>query len=355
LESGRFLKRLFVFKLLNIAVLVAALIFAMIAANRADSFFDRNIVYMTPIINDNRFHFSVEDISQLKERTNAERLAVKTISSGFLRAGYSTALSRIIYTNSDYFSLRNFSFLSGGGWTLEQENANVIVLNDIMAWRLFGSNDVVGKEIFLFGEFYTIIGVVEQENARANESVAYIPLNPAIGARSISSVLLQPSNYERLGANNNVRGFLRESGRNERDYYITDLSGYISNIVLNFNILLFIVGVYLMVVLILNFYKLLRHNPINKKTLPKLAVLLVVVVIGVVLAVRIVSFDFWLPHSGSGRVADVINALTNSGNFPSDSYLCGGLQALVGLNRQANIALVAGLIAFTNFVFVHKS
>jgi hypothetical protein len=286
-----------VFKLLNIAVLIAALIFAVIAANRADSFFDRNIVYMTPIINDNRFYFSVEDISQLDELTNAERLAVKTIGSGFLRAGYSTAFSRIIYTNSDYFSLRNFSFLSGGGWILEQENANVILLNEILAWRLFGSNDVVGEEIYLFGEFYTIIGVVEQESAEANENVAYIPLNPAIGARSISSILLQPSNYDRLGTHDIIREFLFESGRNERDYYITDLSGYIGNIVLNFNILLFIVGVYAMVVLTLNFYKLLRYNPINKKTLPKLAVLLVVVVIGIVLAVRIISFEFWIPHS----------------------------------------------------------
>jgi len=78
-------------------------------------------------------------------------------------------------------------------------------------------------------------------------------------------------------------------------------------------------------------------------------------VVFIVLLIRGITFEAWIPHGGGARFTDIMGAVTNTGFLPPGEYLTDGLKALAGLNAYCNVALVAGTVAFFNFVFVHKA
>jgi hypothetical protein len=142
---------------------------------------------------------------------------------------------------------------------------------------------------------------------------------------------------------------------------VLSLCRYVENIGLKPSILIFLVGIYALVAIVINcarYIKALRENRVNllnKKTLLKLAVLLVLLVFGVAVLILTISFEFWIPHGGGSRITDIVATITNNGVLPSGEYLSDELQSLVRLNTNANIALTAGCIALLNFVLVHKA
>lgn len=122
--------------------------------------------------------FTYQDATNLM---NAPIPLRKTIS---MRSGFSVHLNdstlkpfientRLI--GRDFFAMFNLEFIHGGVWTLEDEHAaaRVIVIDDKLSNKLFGTSNAVGKSVFLDDAVYRIVGVIKSWNIH----VKYYDLN----------------------------------------------------------------------------------------------------------------------------------------------------------------------------------
>lgn len=80
--------------------------------------------------------------------------------------------SDVTYTDADFWKVFDFHFLSGHPYTEEDVQSGIAraVVSETTARRLFGSIDVVGKEIHLSYVSYRIAGVVEDVSTLASFS-----------------------------------------------------------------------------------------------------------------------------------------------------------------------------------------
>jgi len=349
------INRLFVFKALNIAVLLASVIACIFVSSEAGKHADKNIFFIAPKINDSAFYFDIDETEKLQAASNAGNYSYLSLGKGNVSASVMNSHSRIIRTNSDYIQLNNIRFAHGGAWSGAGEKENVAIVNEPLAWNLYGGVGIVDMQVNIYNETYTIVGVIAQESISPEDGAIYVPMNPAPGERRISGVYLKITDYNRLGTPNDIGEAFRDIKKNPGDYYITDINRFVENIGLNHKLLIVFAGIYAAAIIVINSYKLLRRSKINRKSLLLLAGVLVLDVVFIVLLLRGVLFEAWIPHGGGSRFADILSAVTNNGFLPPGEYLTDGLKALAELNRYANIALVAGTVALFNFVFVHKA
>lgn len=88
--------------------------------------------------------------------------------------------SEIIAIGGNFRIFHPFTYRSGGFLPEVCTDSNQIVLNDVLAWRFFNSDDVVGRKVKIWGETFTVIGVVSEpdssvdEDAGVNKPRAYI-------------------------------------------------------------------------------------------------------------------------------------------------------------------------------------
>ena len=70
--------------------------------------------------------------------------------------------AELIATEGNFKVFHPFKYLSGGYLPETQVDANQVVINDVLAWKFFNSYDVVGYKVEMFGEQFTICGVVSE-------------------------------------------------------------------------------------------------------------------------------------------------------------------------------------------------
>ncbi|MCQ2515822.1 MAG: ABC transporter permease [Saccharofermentans sp.] len=73
-----------------------------------------------------------------------------------------TVDAQIVGVEGNFTALHPFAFEAGGFIPEIVDDLNVIVLNDNIAWRFFRSYDVIGRKIDIFGQNFTVIGVVSE-------------------------------------------------------------------------------------------------------------------------------------------------------------------------------------------------
>lgn len=94
-----------------------------------------------------------------------------------------TVNSEIIGVGGNFKAFHPFMFQSGGFLPVNPVDTNQIVLNDVLSWRFFNSCDVVGRQVEILGETFTVVGVVSEplssvdREAKVNEPRAYIYFN----------------------------------------------------------------------------------------------------------------------------------------------------------------------------------
>lgn len=81
-----------------------------------------------------------------------------------IRKDWTTLTVTAVGVGNDFFLFHPMDFLSGSGLTSEDENINRIVLDENLAWALFGSNDIIGMQVWLENEIFTVAGVVAVED-----------------------------------------------------------------------------------------------------------------------------------------------------------------------------------------------
>ncbi|MDE5777307.1 MAG: ABC transporter permease [Lachnospiraceae bacterium] len=80
-----------------------------------------------------------------------------------VRKDWTTLTVTAVGVGNDFFLFHTMDFLSGSGLTPEDENTNRVVLDENLAWALFGSNDIAGMQVWMDDEIFTVAGVVAVE------------------------------------------------------------------------------------------------------------------------------------------------------------------------------------------------
>lgn len=80
----------------------------------------------------------------------------------------STASVKAIGVGGDFFLFHPVNFIEGTFFDPNEVNKDLCVLDENTAWVLFGSNNIVGKEVEIGGVRHIVTGVVRQEEGRLN-------------------------------------------------------------------------------------------------------------------------------------------------------------------------------------------
>lgn len=76
--------------------------------------------------------------------------------------------TEVVAVSGNFTAFHPMEYLSGGFLPEKPVDKEQIVLNDVLAWKLFRSYDVIGKQLELFGERFTVIGVVRVPDSKIN-------------------------------------------------------------------------------------------------------------------------------------------------------------------------------------------
>ena len=110
-----------------------------------------------------------------------------------LRMDTNTVKSNVYTVGGDFFMIHPVPLITGSYLDLDNPDVNQILLDEDVAWTLFGSSDVVGKKVWIGSTVFTVIGVVEgaetdlDKQAQGEYYSVYVPMK-AFQQKSSSSV-----------------------------------------------------------------------------------------------------------------------------------------------------------------------
>lgn len=173
-----------------------------------------------------------EDQIQSVERTFAEGLEEASITGTKENGGrnwidaYSAQGELMIASNrasisvrafgvgGDFFQFHPLTLLDGNYFDTTDMNGDGVIIDEMVAWQLFGSNHVAGMEVEINGNIYPVRGVVRSdkglfsEAVREEEPTIYVSFDILEGEESLAIDC-----YELL-ALNPVKGFVKETFKN---------------------------------------------------------------------------------------------------------------------------------------------
>jgi len=346
--------KLAVYGWLNIAVLLTALLSGFIISSAAEKYIAKEVFYIAPMLHGQKYFFSPDDLEELKEAYKPAKLSYLDIGSGYISYENWEIHCKIVYAGGPSFYLNNTHFIVGNAIDDAEENEHDIVINESLAWQLFGSLAALDKNVDIDGSTYTIVGVAAQKKVEKADCLAYLPFAPAYNEKVISSVLLQPQNYNKLGYYN-INNWLYTIGKDERDYYIVDLDSYVESITLKNKILLLLISIYILAILFINSYQLLKlkyKRRVKRKFFTIAGVILLADLLLSIFLLKGISFDLWVPYGLGGRFASLVHIIINNTVLPGPSYLPDNIMELVKLNEYALTAFISGAFALLNIIFV---
>jgi hypothetical protein len=191
------------------------------------------------------------------------------------------------------------------------------VLNEALAWYLFGSSNIVGLTVTIRDSIYTVSGVVRQGNSGL---AAWIPITD----QEATAIYLSPYPYHQIDA---VSQTLRQLNFDPAlpSYSLVDIGMYTESIAVRFRLLLYAFWLSLLFLLPFNRY------------------LSVIAGLAICVSVAVGVYDIlrWLPNLSN---TTFLNAVAAVDLFPADFNMSYGLMQLNQLNSYANYVLVAGML-----------
>jgi putative ABC transport system permease protein len=127
------------------------------------------------------------DVAALQQKMyNPSLRQVVPVYSGNTQLVYEGVNSHnsVVGTTGAYASVRDLTVADGSFLTDEQvtQESQVVVLGATLATTLFGSVEPVGKVIFIQGQPFTVIGVLQAtggEGFTSNDTIAFVPISVA--------------------------------------------------------------------------------------------------------------------------------------------------------------------------------
>lgn len=86
-----------------------------------------------------------------------------------IRKDTNTLSVKAVGIGGEFFQFHPLPLLSGGYISEEDMNHDRILVDEGLAWALFGSNDIVGMQVWLGENIYVIAGVVANEEEKLNK------------------------------------------------------------------------------------------------------------------------------------------------------------------------------------------
>jgi len=227
--------------------------------------------------------------------------------TAIVTAGDRQAQITTFFSDAEYFEINFMNFIEGGAWSESEEDIPLIILNEALAWYLFGGMDITGLIIrvegdsFPYEKFYRIIGIVRTDDT----FTAWLP--KAAHSVNISALYLR-----------------------EYQYGAVDISRYIEGIGMRHRILLYAVWLYIIILLFM-----------TKSFSLRIASL----VCAVLLLAGINDILLWLPNLANPNASIFIN-------LPPEEYLSYGLRRVSRLNGYANNGWIVGGVGFINLMLL---
>lgn len=86
-------------------------------------------------------------------------------------AGTSTSEANLIVTGGDFALFHPMDFIFGSFYTEDMVMQDNVVIDEVLAWRLYGSSNIVGKPVLINGKYYFVSGVFRQSENKNIEKV----------------------------------------------------------------------------------------------------------------------------------------------------------------------------------------
>jgi len=117
---------------------------------------------------------AMEEASITSENENGGRNWIDAYSTqGQLVIGSSRASmqARAFGVGGDFFQFHPLQLLDGNYFDATDENGDGVIIDEMVAWQLFGSNNVAGMEVEINGAVYPVRGVVRSDKGIFSEAV----------------------------------------------------------------------------------------------------------------------------------------------------------------------------------------
>jgi len=215
-----------VFRACAALVFSVAVVHGMRAVAAAGAVFARGVVAAVPVSAGSSYEFSVEDIAAFQGERAEDTFSFAVNRMDAVSTDTASVSALLTYTNSPYAEMVHFDFLCGAFWTAPYEAANVAVISEALAWKLFGSFNVAGNEIVVESRCYTVQGVARQTGGRYE---AWLPYASAEGMGGAPVLYMKPSAYHAVDSHFAVRDALAAMGKHAGLYDIIDTTTYAGN------------------------------------------------------------------------------------------------------------------------------
>ena len=318
----------------------------MTAYMAAGRYFSRDVIFIAPRLNESHLQWSMNEVEFLQRFFWNYSFSAESRGNVLIETPTHQATTTVIYTDPAYFRIHFMEFIEGNRWA---EDTHAIVINEALAWQLFGGGDVAGLTVTINHRPHIVAGVVRQDARGQGDFLAWMPRGTAPAPLPVTALYLHAHNYnivDTAADTQGVGGMLAIWQRNPKDYAIVDVNRYVEAMGIRSRIFIYLLWLYVLVLLVplcIRMQKKMKWQMVFKLILP---------VCGILIASYVLFTGFnhilhWLPNIAAPHVS-VFNSITNLGALPPDGYLSFGLLRLSRLNRMGLLAWVVGAVAFVN-------
>ena len=340
------MKKLIFFGLVNVLTLAGCILASMAAYAMANRYFARDVVFIAPRLNESHLHWNASQLDFLQEFFWSYSFSAESRGNVLIETANHQVSTTVVYTDTAYFQIHFMAFIEGNHW--QGDGARAIVLNEALAWRLFGSADVTGLTVTINQFPHVVAGVVRQDPHGLGEFLAWMPRSASPTLLPITALYLHAHNYNTVDIGVETRQMLTFQLRNPDDYAIVDINRYVEAIGLRNRIFIYVLWLYVLVLLAQVWArkpKRLKLRPVLGLILPTAGILLA----SYVLFTGVNGMLYWLPNIGAPQVS-VFQSITNMGVLPPDGYLSFGLLRLSRFNHIGLLSWIVGAVALVNIM-----
>ncbi|SNT22137.1 MacB-like core domain-containing protein [Anaerovirgula multivorans] len=339
-------------------------------------------------IKSNTYGFTKDEVLQLKNKLKENLISFTLPFEANIKNQSNTIFSKALAVSPSYQSFTDIHIIKGSFLTEKQEDNNdrVLVIEEETALKLFKSTDIVGMNIDLMDENFTIIGVNKRKSTflsnllKRKEPDIYIPLQTAFTLdehMEIPYFQVSISNEENaIESPNAVIKVLEDIGKSPSNYKIVDYRSFQKNASQINLIITFIFGIFIIYYLIKSQIKVIKEIfstisnswlsqyfleaiKSSKKTLIYLIIRFLFLTSCIYILLKMIKFDFYVPVVNNNYAIyyidlftnNLFEAVTSKTLFQSIAYFSELLITLISILGIS----IGGSLLYLSFYFLKRT